>query len=209
MRRTISILAALLLLASSAGVTTPSGAKALDEPPGSVLPPTELERAMRFRQSFGLSTDPAFVDAVLADPEASQEFGTALTAEEEAEIFRRIQIDAELDVVTTIVDAGRDVFGGLYVDQLDGGAVAVVVKEGAAADTDAVLAAAPDGAEIKFVDGQFSRDELEDSFQAVRASVQCSGGGGRGGRQCWSRRQTQSRRPGDPGVERQQVRRPR
>jgi hypothetical protein len=86
--------------------------------------PAELE-AIRFRTESGLRADLDYVRAVAADPSASsRDFSVPLLPAEIAELNARA---ANADAISGAIQAYADLhpsdFGGMYVDQQNGGAV--------------------------------------------------------------------------------------
>jgi len=83
----------------------------------------DMEEARRFRTSFGLRSDDAWIVQVAADPNASDHaFGIPLTQEEVDELGnRQVAIDAIREVVTQYgLDHPED-WAGAWIDQKRGG----------------------------------------------------------------------------------------
>lgn len=105
----------VLMLASAAlvnGATSPAVSA------GSVR---GLAEATRFREAFGLPSDPAYLAAVAADPTAdSTSYGLPLLRTEVAELNRRAEVAAGSSALFEYVDAHRDLFGGALIDSRTG-----------------------------------------------------------------------------------------
>ena len=86
--------------------------------------------AIRFRTEFGLRADLEYVLAVAADPRADMDFGVPLLPEEIAEIERR-GADAHriVPIVQEYVAGVPNEFGGIYIDQANGGRVTVLFTD--------------------------------------------------------------------------------
>jgi hypothetical protein len=123
-RRLIAIAALVgVVVACSPSAPSPTPTQAAIESPS----PAELA-AVNFRTTFGLQADLAFVRAVAADPRASsREYSVPLLPAELADLQARF--DTAVDVRAAIEaygDLDPSEFGGLYVDQQNGGAVTVL-----------------------------------------------------------------------------------
>jgi hypothetical protein len=102
-------------------------------PPSGALPPPSIGAdaaivdAIRFRTEFGLRADLEFVMAVAVDPRANMDFGVPLLPEEIAEIERR-GADAHriVPIVQEYVADVPNEFGGINIDQANGGRVTVL-----------------------------------------------------------------------------------
>ncbi len=112
------LIAASLLTAAGATVTTPAEAKAASC--------GTFETSLDFRQTFGLSTDADLIRRLLDDPAADCTWNVPLTSEEAAGIERRNAVVQYMGDLTRFVDRHDDAFGGLYIDQRAGGTVVLL-----------------------------------------------------------------------------------
>jgi hypothetical protein len=113
------------------GLTMLVGGCGQGPPPPSVPPSTpsaeRLADARRFRESFGLQTDDAWIVTVALDPSSQagiEQFGVPLLPAELEALIARTQ--ASTDVAQVILDYGRTVpedWYGSYIDQQRGGIV--------------------------------------------------------------------------------------
>lgn len=89
----------------------------------------ELALATDFRRSFGLTTDPALILSLLTDPSRNpdaEEWGTPLTASEKQTMDLRVSVSEAIGVIQAYGrGAGSSEYGGLYIDQANGGLVYV------------------------------------------------------------------------------------
>jgi hypothetical protein len=107
-------------LACSPSGPTPGQTQSAVETPS----PAELE-AIRFRTESGLRADLDYVRVVAADPSASsREFSVPLMPAEIAELnARAANADAIRGAIQAYADLHPSDFGGMYIDQQNGGAV--------------------------------------------------------------------------------------
>jgi hypothetical protein len=94
-RRLLVVLFATLVGGSAFIVDAPTSLSA------SSLPAADI----RFRVEFGLSTDPVFVAAVIADGHPDPFYGVALTTAERLEIDRRVQMQEKLGPLVAAAQA--------------------------------------------------------------------------------------------------------
>jgi YD repeat-containing protein len=95
-------------------------------------PPTEaetLDRAEQFRQEFGLRSDEAFIRQTYDDPALAgsiDDYGIPLTVAEQADMESRLAVQDQLDVIDDYGQGSApETYAGVYLDQLQGGAVYV------------------------------------------------------------------------------------
>ncbi len=87
--------------------TTPIGQAAAD-----------LQAASTFREAFGLPHDARSI-AIAAATGSAEAYGVPLTAADQANMDRRVAIQDALGPMQDFVAANSDVFGGLWLDQLN------------------------------------------------------------------------------------------
>ena len=116
---------------------TPSPAPASPDPcpgpestpiPEASLPASlddETREAVRLRTEYGLRHDLAWVREVAADPTAVMDFGVPMLPVETASLFARNEL---ADPVRRVLDGygHTDEFGGLYIDNAQGGVIVVL-----------------------------------------------------------------------------------
>jgi hypothetical protein len=132
--------------------------------------PDEAE-AIRFRETFGLRTDVAYVRSVAADPASSSvDYAVPLMPAEIAELEARVaNTEAVRDVIRRYADAHQDEFAGLYMDQENGGAVTTLWTAHLDQHAAAIRALIHPGARIAFRAATFTADELEELHDRVSA----------------------------------------
>ena len=107
----------------------PTGAPAPTDAAPGVLDPS-IQEAIAFREQMGLRADLGWVQAVAANPEATEDWGVPLLPFESAELERRQTGEGELvGVVQQHLAEHADVSGGLYIDQARGGIVTMLVTD--------------------------------------------------------------------------------
>jgi len=155
----------VLMLASAAlvnGATSPAVSA------GSVR---GLAEATRFREAFGLPSDPAYLAAVAADPTAdSTSYGLPLLRTEVAELNRRAEVAAGSSALFEYVDAHRDLFGGALIDSRTGTIMVSIAGDNEPAER-AILQRAAIGATVRFARVGFSLATLEARKSAITASI--------------------------------------
>lgn len=140
---------------------------ALMTPGAAGVEPTleDISDAIRFREPFGLRTDPGFLSRT--SELTNHDWGVPLTESEAAEIARRADLPRRLTDPLSWAYTHPD-FAGAYMDHDAGGLVVIQFK---AADisrlTTAVVARAPAGSPIDVRSAARSRADLE----AVRAQI--------------------------------------
>lgn len=155
----VAALTASILL--SAGDVTQAGQPTLDE--GTPIP---VERQISFRREFGLRSDAAFVESLRAS--VSLSWGVPLTAAEEADLASRVRIQDALPPLKAALENMQG-FGGIYIDQADGGTVVIEIADGRPLQLDpAVQALVPDGASLRFLSVQYSQAQLREIREVVR-----------------------------------------
>ena len=88
----------------------------------------EIQEAIRFRRDFGLRSDDAWVRSVAVDPRASSDrFAVPLLPYELADLEARARArEASVPVIQEYTAQHPDSFGGLYLEQQDGGVPVVL-----------------------------------------------------------------------------------
>lgn len=133
-------------------------------PSSSVVEPTldpEIARAMDFREQYGLRADRVWAEEVARDPTATLEYGVPLLPSEAAELGRRAAEAEELvPILQAYGAANSDEFGGLYIDQRNGGIPVVLFTANLAEHEAAIRAKLPPGARFTVREARFSEREL-------------------------------------------------
>lgn len=93
---------------------TPSPSPTVAPLPSGLDP--EVVAAIEWRRSMGLTTDPAFVIAAMADPDAVDDWAYPILQAEDDFIWRRQQDLLQFVQVVRNYGAGHTGFGGLYLD---------------------------------------------------------------------------------------------
>ena len=171
----IVALVAIACAGTPAATTSPSGANPsgspapVDPDPGATLD-ARIEDAIAFREQMGLRADLGWVQAVAANPDATEDWGVPLLPFESAELERRQTGEGELvGVVVEYLAEHADVSGGLYIDQPLGGIVTVLVTDDPAPHRAALEALlGPDAVAVRQV--RWTEAELSD-LQSTVATV--------------------------------------
>jgi hypothetical protein len=146
---------ALLLTVTNTGATfgtSPDEADAL-----------EIEVALGFRATFGYSTSLELVTALENDPTANRYYSVALTADEVADMDRRMEIQNAMEpLIEYARESFPDTLGGIHIDQASGG----VYYFSFTSDIDARLREleeiAPEGAEIAVREVERTEVEIDE-----------------------------------------------
>lgn len=155
-----------LLVAVVAGLLSACtiDASATSEPAPVIETPSPNESdAVRFRKEVGLRSDVAWVRSVAANPAASSvEFAIPMMPEEIAELNARgANADAVVGIVQAYAAEHADEFGGLYLDQAQGGgAVTSLWTAHLDQHAAAILTLVRPGARIAFRPARFTEAEL-------------------------------------------------
>jgi hypothetical protein len=145
-------LIAIVVVAVGAIACTPSGSTPAPTLAAVATPsPAELE-AIRFRTSVGLRADLDYIRAVAADPSASStKYSVPLLPAEIVELDSRVaNADAIRDAIKEYADLHPSEFGGLYLDQQNGGAVTTLWTGHLADHVAAVMRRIKPGARVAF-----------------------------------------------------------
>lgn len=115
--RRVATLAAACLIAAT---TFPSIGLAAD--------PADYADDLRFREEFGLTTEIAAVSAIVPSAESEAAFGVPLTAEELADLERRVAAEPAIAQLQAHLRKTPS-FAGLYIDQAAGGVVDIAFTD--------------------------------------------------------------------------------
>ncbi len=130
--------------------------------------------AIEFRESFGLDSDQAHLDHLVASRTSVERWGVPLSVAEEEDLDERVRIQESLTPLADWAEANPDATGGVWLDQTasrgSGVVVRVGVLPGKEAARDAVLVLAPPGIAIEFTPAAFSLADLAKAEEAVLAS---------------------------------------
>lgn len=106
---------------------------------------------MKFRQDFGLNSDPAAVMALMSDRTAYDEnFPVALTPAERTEMERRIAMEAQMAPLEAVAEMLPG-FAGHWIDQPAGGVIKVALVDASRAARAALEPVVPAGASLEIV----------------------------------------------------------
>nr|WP_237178971.1 trypsin-like serine protease [Paenibacillus sp. MMS18-CY102] len=133
---------------------------------------TEIEKAKMFREKFGLNNDKDYVEKLEKDSKSKEEFGVALTVEEEKEIYRRIKIQEEDYPKIKEKMKEYKVRGDIvYIDQKDGGKINIGLKDlNASASKIAISEIDKEfSGKTKFFQAKYSEQELDQYVSGVWA----------------------------------------
>jgi hypothetical protein len=169
--------AGLLVLACGAhvppsGATSPSGEPSPDAtaaPPGAELP-ADIAEAIAMRKEFGLRSDEAWVRAVAANPAAVMDYGVPLLPFERDDLMNRANgEDAIIGAIQAYAAEHADVFGGLYIDQANGGVVTILVTDDPKTHEDALAGLIGPEAVVAVRQVRWTEAELRDIQDRVSA----------------------------------------
>ena len=124
-----------------------------------LLDSTELKVALDFRRTFGLTIDTTRVTSLEVDPTADRKYSVALSAEEVAEMDRRMEIQEAMTPLVEYARSQAHTFGGLHVDQAAGGVYHFAFTADVAKHQVALESLSPSGAQI--VVRQVARTEAQ------------------------------------------------
>jgi hypothetical protein len=161
---------------------TPAPAAAMADPcptsaptpiPEALLPASVDEatrEAVRTRTEYGLRHDLAWIREVAADPTSTQEFGVPMLPAETASLFARNNLP---DPVRRVLDAHghTDEFGGLYIDNVQGGVVVVLWTTDPAVHEAAIRPKLPPCHPVEFRQVQWSEQELRGWQDRISADM--------------------------------------
>jgi len=137
----------------------PSRSTSTSLPSGAV---ESIAQAQAFRTSVGLRADEAWIREVTANPAAVYGYGdeVALTVEEQADLDSRVFAANELASVVNDYARGRADFGGILIDQKQGGLVVVRFTDHLEQHRRALGALVRPGARLQILQVEHSWDDL-------------------------------------------------
>jgi hypothetical protein len=128
----------------------------------------ELADAIRFREEFGFRSDIAFVAAIEADEKHSDlEWGVRLTADEHAEMERRVSAEALLGPLDQWGRENPSQFAGMYIDQRAGFVIDIAFTADAAIPEYELQGLAPPGIPIRYRIVERTLQELDALLETV------------------------------------------
>lgn len=137
-------------------------------------PKSDDDRAVSFRQEFGLASDLATVRRIATDPSSSLEYGVPLSPAEVAELVRREAITSQLEPLSAALEKDPR-FGGMYVVQSEGGRIHIRATHPDPAFTALVEGLLPTGAtfvvepaDYTYADLAALRLNMEADFNSLR-----------------------------------------
>ncbi len=87
-----------------------------------------IDDFINFRAELGLRTDRAYVESVT---DVAPEWGIPLTASERADLTQRIVVQTSLGKLHQYQSSVPGVFGGMFIDQRNGGVLDIALTAGA------------------------------------------------------------------------------
>lgn len=163
----------------------PSSSTTLGTPPVAPAPSTSAEEAdaARFRQEFGLNSDPAYIASLYASPSVdamSQDYGTPLTQDELHDMRSRLVLQNAVDSLGAQAAAAYpDTYGGMWIDQQAGGIVHLAFTRNAAASVAALAQTVPQfAADLVPNTVAYTLNQLSATVAAISADVQSLSGQG-------------------------------
>ncbi len=132
----------------------------------------QLAHALRLRAEFGLSTDTATVEALESDPTASRgDLGIALSPVEAANIESRPN-GTDLEALKSFGADHPRLWGGMYIDQSDGGIIDLAITAPSGVASAEVLAYVPVGIQYRVRTVTYSEASLNAVVVAVSAAME-------------------------------------
>lgn len=130
----------------------------------------ETREAIRVRTDYGLRRDLAWVREVADDPTAVMDFGVSMLPAETASLFARNELGGP--VQAALADHGHtEEFGGLYIDNAQGGVVVVLWTSDPAVHEAAIRPELPACHPVQFRQVRWSEQELRQWQDRVSADV--------------------------------------
>jgi hypothetical protein len=158
MRTGLPAAIALVLVLAACGST---GHSISTQPTSAIPTSAEIEAASRFRATFGLRFDVAWIHAVHNDPDADTTFGVPLLPDEVARVRTAQEAaNAVTDIVAAYGLTVTEDWAGMYVDQTAGGTVVARFKANVAAHQAALAAVLPAGALVEVRAATWTDEEL-------------------------------------------------
>jgi hypothetical protein len=141
--------------------------------PEASLPPSlddEKRQAVRLRTEYGLRHDLAWIRQVAADPTAVLDFGVPMLPAETASLFARNEL---ADPVRAALDeyGHVDEFGGLYIDNVQGGVIVVLWTTDPAIHDAAIRPELPACHPVQFRRVRWSEQELRSWQDRIGADI--------------------------------------
>lgn len=161
--RSVLALSVTFTIALIACGTTPQPTAAPSPTATARIEPTarELTSALRFRTTFGLRADEAWIRAVFNDPASDGTFGVPLLPSEVAAVMNaQAAANAVSDLVSAYGATVPEDWAGMYVDQKAGGTVVARFKANVNEHRTALLALLPAGAKVDVRSATWSDAEL-------------------------------------------------
>jgi hypothetical protein len=130
----------------------------------------ETGEAVRLRTEYGLRRDLAWIRQVATDPAAVLDFGVPMLPAETASLFARNDLP---DPVRRVLDTygHADEFGGLYIDNVQGGVVVVLWTTDPAVHEAAIRPKLPACHPVEFRQVRWSERELRDWQDRISADI--------------------------------------
>jgi hypothetical protein len=143
----------MALLSAISSFMLPTGSLAADAT-------ADENDATRFRETFGLQADLAFVRTTLDDTRYSSEaYGVPLTSAEVSELFRRARIETSIGDALDVARS-QPGFAGVYLDQQRGGRPIFMFTSVDPTITSRLAALLPEGANVEIRDATYTEAEL-------------------------------------------------
>lgn len=153
-RRSIAIGAAALIVFALAASSPSATRGAIDDP--------AIADALRFRASFGFSTDRALVERLVGEASGTA-YGLPVTPAEETNLKVRADVRERLTGALAFIRSHPDDFGGAYFDQSVGrlGLVVRPTDSASKGSLDELATLVPVDADVRFIPADRSRTDLQ------------------------------------------------
>lgn len=153
---------------------TSSGSSGTPQPSESALTATELSAAIKFRDTFGLRSDEAWIRLVSADP-ASQvgftKYGVRLSPQEVEDLdTRTVAVEAIKTQVVNYGLAHPDDWAGAYVDQRRGGILVAQFSDNVEQHRLALMSGIGPRAKFEVTSAAFSLEYLQSEAARIRGT---------------------------------------
>jgi hypothetical protein len=127
----------------------------------------DIVAAMAWRRATGLRSDPAWIEQVAADPDASESWAFPITPAEEHFIWdRQARFDGYLGPIQGYVASHADEFGGLYIDNATS-RIATLWTAHEAEHRAALLALLGDGAPVEVLPARWTEARLRQLQESI------------------------------------------
>jgi hypothetical protein len=153
----------VLTLAACGATVQPTVVQSPSPTPRTEPTAEEVTSALRFRTTFGLRSDGAWIRAVFNDPASDDghSYGVPLLPDEVARVMAaQVAANAITDIVAAYGATVPEDWAGMFVDQQAGGTVVARFKANVAEHRSALLALLPVGAKVDVRSARWTDEEL-------------------------------------------------